>query len=379
MANQFTPAVDDSQDFYTLVVGHSSEQPLMKAGLASNQVIPDTAERVDAAGLGIDRLAPLLQAVPSLAVAGEVATTQLMEVVINGPLCAASNGDGFRAFTREAGRIKENARLFKPEKLQQLVNSAAMFQIASAVVAQKHLADISAKLSEIIAGVSAIAEFLDRERSAKIKAALNYLKQIAPVVLAGEATSGLRPELESIERDLEAIQHHLSQELAALAKEASEYKDPGVFETTATLTSELKKTQSKADGKAQEWRLCMSIRLVACRLLGSFPNEAALASQRQQILNDAAQAFFGPTGPLTVFNETVVRRAKALSSYRDSQSVIQANRLALREWEDETFQPFMLSARKNIGQIQHLLVEQQTPVRLLVEMRGGECVGAYRG
>lgn len=351
----------------------------MMAGLASNQVIPSTAEKVDAAGLGIDRLSPLLQAVPSLTVAGEVATNHLMEVVINGPLCAAADGDGFRAFTREAGRIKENARLFNPEKLQQLVSSAAMFQIASAVVAQKHLADISAKLSEIIAGVNAIAEFLDRERSAKINAAVSYLEQIAPVVLAGEATLGMRPEFESIERDLEAIQHHLSQELAALAKEACEYKDPSIFDTTATLTAELKRTQSKADGKAHEWKLCMSTRLIACRLLGSFPNETALVGRRQRILSDAAQAFFGPTGPLTLLNETVVRRSKALSSYRDSQSVIQANRLALREWEEETFQPFMLSAKRNIGQIQHLLVEQHTPVRLLVEMRGGECVGAYRG
>jgi len=371
--------VNESQNSYTLLVGRSFEQPLMKAGLAPSQVIPATAEKIDITGFGIDRLAPLLQAVPSLAVTGEVATTHLMEVVINGSLCAASDGNGFRAFTKEAGRIKENARLFKPEKLQQLVSSAAMFQIASAVVAQKHLADISAKLSEIIAGVGAIAEFLDRERSAKINAALNYLKQIAPVVLAGQASSGLRPELETIEREIGAIQHHLSEELFTLTKEASEYSNPSVFETTAALTAQLKKIQGKADSKAQEWKLCMSTRLVACRLLGSFPSEAALVHQRQQILSDTAQVFFGPTGPLSALNETVEKRAKTLSSYRDSQSVIQANRLALREWQSDRFQPFMLSAKSDIGQIQNLLVEQQGSVRLLVEMRGGECIRAYRG
>ena len=67
-----------------------------------------------------------------------------MEVVINGDLVQASDGDGLRAFAMESGHIKEHARLFDVQKLQNAINAAAIWQVASVVVAQKHLANASA-------------------------------------------------------------------------------------------------------------------------------------------------------------------------------------------------------------------------------------------
>jgi hypothetical protein len=66
-----------------------------------------------------------------------------MEVVINGDLVRAADGHGFRAIAMGAKGVREHARLFEVKNLQNVVNAAAVWQIASVLVAQKHLADIS--------------------------------------------------------------------------------------------------------------------------------------------------------------------------------------------------------------------------------------------
>lgn len=378
MENNLTLPSAGSNDLPTWLIGKSAEKPLMSVTLAAQQVMPAGVEKVDAARLGIDRLGPLLQTLPNLVVANDVAQSRYMQVVIDGPLAAAADGNGFRAFSRQGGSIKEHARLFEPEKLQQLVSSAAMFQIASAVVAQKHLADISVKLSEIQAGVEGISTFLVEGRKSIVKGALNYLTQVAPLVLAGELSPAIRQKLEDIELDLGAIHNQLEGELVTLAKDAAEHKAPGMFETTAGLTAALKVMQSKSDARAEEWKLCMGTRLAACRLLASFPGESALVQRRQTTLGHVASQFLGENGRLSDFKNAVEARAKNLSSYLDSQSTIQANRLSLREWEEETLPLYMTGAISEIGQMQQLLVEQQSPVVLTVEMRGNEFVGAYQ-
>ncbi|WP_343582762.1 hypothetical protein [Pseudomonas sp.] len=360
------------------LIGRSAEQPLMSVNLVTEQLVPAGAEKVDASKLGIDRLAPLLQTLPNLVVAQDVAQSRYMQVVIDGPLAAAANGEGFRAFSIQGGRIREHATLFEPERLQQLVSSAAMFQIASAVVAQKHLADISAKLSEIQAGVEGIATFLVEERKSKVKGALKYLRQVTPLVLAGELNPAIRQKLEDIELDLEVINDHVEDELTKLAQKAVEHKAPGLFETTAGLTAALKKMQSESDARAEEWKLCMGTRLVACRLLSSFPGEAAVVKHRQATLEKVAADFLGERGQLSNFKRAVQARVKGLTSYLDSQSTIQANRLSLREWEEDALPLFMASTKSDIGQMQQLLVEQQSPVVLTIEMRGNDVVGAYQ-
>lgn len=233
-------------------------------------------------------------------------------------------------------------------------------------------------MSEIQAGVEGISTFLVEGRKSIVKGALNYLTQVAPLVLAGELSPAIRQKLEDIELDLGAIHNQLEGELVTLAKDAAEHKAPGMFETTAGLTAALKVMQSKSDARAEEWKLCMGTRLAACRLLASFPGESALVQRRQTTLGHVASQSLGENGRLSDFKNAVEARAKNLSSYLDSQSTIQANRLSLREWEEETLPLFMTGAISEIGQMQQLLVEQQSPVVLTVEMRGNEFVGAYQ-
>lgn len=92
--------------------------------------------------------------------AAEVANKHIMEVVIHGDLAKAADGNGLRAFSRASnGNFTEHARLYHADSLSNLVNAAAVWQIASVVVAQKHLADINKKLEDLQDGINRISDF----------------------------------------------------------------------------------------------------------------------------------------------------------------------------------------------------------------------------
>jgi len=360
----------------TVIIGVTEDEPLMT--VIPVNALPKSAKPVDRSALGIDRLSPLLQAIPSAAVASELAQTRLMEVVINGPLAKVANGEGFRAFSIEGGRIREQATLFEPERLQNLVNSAALFQIASVVVAQKHLADISAKLDDIKAGVDAIALHLADKRRSEITGALKYLGQVAVMLHHGERDEAARAQLESIERELGGINDHLVLGLVALKKNVDGFDDPGLFDGSSGLVSKLGAEQEAGERLVEEWKLCMSGRWVACSLLKQIIGQTSLLTRREEDLEAEVCAFFSAQGPLESFNDALDRRIDSLSSVWEWQSTLQINRIKLRQWNEETLPALKISAKTDIRGAQALLLEREAKVTLTIEMRDGEMVGAYQ-
>lgn len=120
----------------------------------------------------ISGLNHLLNTVPDLLIIKELSDNNYAR--LNVPLdklANAKDGDGLRAIILGNKGISENARLYSPEKLQNLINSGALFNLASILVAQKHLADINEKLDEINDNLKDIKEWLQEERKAKITSA----------------------------------------------------------------------------------------------------------------------------------------------------------------------------------------------------------------
>ncbi|MBC3413550.1 hypothetical protein HU720_19865 [Pseudomonas sp. SWRI51] len=360
----------------TLIIGVTGNKPLVTFKPVS--VYPKNSTAVDQMTSGIDRLSPLLQAIPSAAVAAEVAQTQLMEVVINGPLAKVAKGEGFRAFSIEGGRIREHAKLFEPERLQNLVNSAALFQIASVVVAQKHLADISAKLDDIKAGIDAIHAYLEDKRRSEITGALKYLGQVAAMLHHGERDDAARAQLESIERELGGINDHLVLSLEELKKRVDGFDRPGLFDGSSGLVSKLGVEQEAAERFVEEWKLCMSARWIACSLLSQITGKTSLLTKREEDLNSEVRAFFSSQGPLEKLNAALGGRIDILSSVREWQSTIQVNRIKLRQWSEERLPQLKIDAQSDIQGASTLLLERDTNVTLTIEMRDGELVGAYQ-
>lgn len=208
------PAVETrEQDAPTrIAIGENPTQPVVTIGVLQSALEYEEAQPLDLQSSSISRLTALFQAVPSLLVAGEASGKRLMEVVINGDLVRAADGNGLRAFATGAGRIKEHARLFDVSNLQTMINATAIWQVASVVVAQKHLADISKELDEIKDGVREIFRFLDNQRKSRLQSTYDYLEQAYHAIQAGELPESVRHQLEHCERDLLEIQCHLERE-----------------------------------------------------------------------------------------------------------------------------------------------------------------------
>lgn len=359
-----------------IMIAGADGLPALSATALTSLDISQPRQPIDLGSAGVDRLAPLLQLVPTGMVGGEVAANRYLKVVVNGPLAPAADGNGLRGFVRGPdGRFAEHGRFFEDDRLKHLVSGAAIFQLASVVVAQKHLADISRKLSEIQEGVARIEAFQRNERKAGINGTLTYLQQVAPVVLAGTLSSSVRDELEASERALSAIQDHIHTDLRTAIADVQTLKNPGTFSTN-DLTKTLKSRQSDFEELAQQWNLCLAARYVACRLVCSYPGEQMLVERRQQTLDRLTQVLPGPDGLLRQFSATVSARGAQLKALTDTQAEIQANQERLRLWDVDRAPAIESHGHATFGQLGRLLQENAQPVALVLEMRGDEVVRA---
>lgn len=191
-----------------IVLGEDAQRPGVRiASLSDGERFRTAKALPKESGLGA-RLSAGFQAVPALLVEEGHRGKQLMEVVISGELVRAKNGVGLRAWAVGAdNKISEHAKLLDTNDLQSMVNAAAVWQIASVIVAQKHLADISAKLEDIRKGIQNVAHFLDEGRRAKVSGTYEYLELAASAIAKGELSPAIRSELESCDRELLQIQH----------------------------------------------------------------------------------------------------------------------------------------------------------------------------
>lgn len=245
-------------------------------------------------GLGdISNLASLAaQAMPTFMIGKELANKSIMEVVINGNLSKAADGNGLRAFSRAAdGKFTEHARLFEVDSLSKIVNVAAIWQIASIVVAQKHLADISEKLDKIQKGVDQIHNFQQTERKTKIEAAFENIKKHATLLknmtaLEKEEYSATAiPLLSEIsEKELTQVYLHLKRDIQEIGFKKVEHK-----ETFGSKDIE-KDIRIKGDTLKELISLaftCLGLQLTAYQIIYEYNNKLETVKNfNQKIIKD---------------------------------------------------------------------------------------------
>jgi len=237
----------------------------------------------------IGRLNQLLQSVPSIVTAENVANTKYMEVVINGDLARAADGIGYRGWSRVNGKFQEHARLFEADKLSNIVNAGAIWQIASVVVAQKHLADISEKLSEIKDGINEIIRHQKTERRARVQAVLAYFAQIAPSIIKGEELESFCNQLEENEKSLLEIQTHIIEDIKHLTKE--EIKNEDMF-GSGGIKNIIDKHRDKIKELYDELAICIKTRAFGLQLLIMYPAKDILKESRKQSIEKAINEYF---------------------------------------------------------------------------------------
>lgn len=132
-----------------------------------------------------------------------------MVVKVSGELAPAKDVlGGFRGFSTAGGLIKENAILFDPSKLATVLTGAAVWQIASIIVAQKHLADISASLRRVESKVDELQKYLEADRLAMLRSRYMYLLDLHATASRFGLPEEARGKLEDL--DIEFAQIVLS-------------------------------------------------------------------------------------------------------------------------------------------------------------------------
>ena len=357
--------------------GHDIHQPALTVATIPPSESINTGAMQEQDITGISRLSPLLQTLPSLATSAHVASHQYMEVIINGPLASVKDGPGFRGFSLGEKGIKEHAVLLNPDKLNQLVNAGMLLNFASAMLAQKHLADISKKLTEIVEAVREVSAFQNNARKSEIIGAIQYLQQITPVVIEEQCSPAIRQKLEDIEVQFSALQAHLLTDITAAGDKVAALKDRGLFGSTE-ITNKIQTQQKILDERIHEWDLAMKVRAQALHLLTHAEGNTTLVRHRQQTIVHNYQEFESVVDKV---ERQVHQRIQGISALTEQSNTTNANKVLLRKWTTTTLMQQKMAieeAHSSFGKFQQgLLTEQPQSARLLVEMQDGKPVKCF--
>lgn len=357
--------------------------------LAVTQLPMELFDQIDAPAQNklskkLSRLNALFQGVPTFANAAQGTPANVWEVAINGPLLRALDENkepikgAFRAMTHgtKGHHFKEHALLTKPESINALMSATAFWQIASIVVAQKHLADISQRLEGIETGLERVESKMDAKRRSELKGVIEYLKEISDSILAGHYSPHFRVKLEDHAEQMLKAKHEIADILRARINALLNIKDPDAI--NADGYADLIRTEMVVIATLfREWLLCSRARFQAWSLLAVMPGDEVLKPKRYNgIVNDLV-TMMDPIGPMGAFSKNIhvmtsriharVWTAEALSKLRMNVS---------NEFEDlkkDLWADFE-TERKLVDQGADLLKDIEQPTRILVQTKGDEVV-----
>lgn len=360
---------------HAIVLGDDVQRPGVCIAPLTDAERYRTAKVLPGDSMLISKLSTGLQAVPSLLVEEGHRGKRLMEVVINGDLVRAKDGVGLRPWAVDAnGKISEQAKLFDADKLQTMVNAAAVWQVASVVVAQKHLADISAKLDEIRKGVQDVSDFLNEERRAKVTGTYGYLEQVVSAISKGELSPAIRTELESCDRDLIKVQHQLRQELLRRCEQPVEHKE---WFGTEDLQKDTVTKYERLKDLAKELRLTLKTRALAWYVLSLYPGEPALKQARMEHLvrsSEEVEAY------LQGIEASAERDCQNFPSRWNRSTTLDIRKTEVREAAQALSADLVAGAhetKKDVLASEALLLTHDAPTHLVFEVEDGR-VGELR-
>ena len=355
----------------SVVLGMSADKPAVVISMSSDEAAfavssPLSNGRLDL----IDRMSATLQAVPSLLVQQAHQGRHLMEVVINNPLVNSAKGDYFLPFARGVdGRMIEQAKLLNPSGLSSLVNAAAVWQVASVVVAQKHLADISAKLDDIKQGIDDLKNLVQDKLDGDIEGTYNYLREVVTTFERGQVPKFARLELEGCRRQLLQIESALMRMFDRRLKEAVQHKETV---GTGDLLQDTLRRYDDLDRIRGSLLTCLRTQTLAWHVLSLFPGEETPA----EIWKEGTLATMGKLAGLqSSLSKTADQDVERFHAWFNRESTLEARRTEVQTRarqstnaiEHET-SAFQLSMDRTTLKLER----NSDPIRLGLEVINGE-------
>ncbi|MFT9047302.1 hypothetical protein [Gluconobacter cerinus] len=307
-----------------LVISNNSGTPVLT--LAQISVLDSDVgwRKVNKDDTGISRLNPLLQAVPGVATAVEVGTSNYMNVIVPAgtELVESVKHGGLIGTLRRIG-TNEFAGAAKLDigNLSALATSGAALNIASAVLAQKHLADISEKLSNIKEAIEDVAVFQKNERRSALTGSTRYFEQIAGSVLSGELSDEVVHVIEMHETKLLEVQDHLSIDIRNQTDALKILKDEE-WVGQGKYIKALDEQHATLDKLYREMLLCLRARACGWQLLSAFPGRE---QRKEDRLKDIRASVLGllPQGEAAIALDQLLReKIKTVTSVAERAKIL---------------------------------------------------------
>jgi hypothetical protein len=364
-----------------ILVDEASEKPLVTITPIDSFPPHKKVTKIETSESGISQLNPLFQAVPNILIAENVATNFYVQMFHNdgtlasiGECIRRKDGNGVCAsiwgITKKGKPgIIENLPIKDTPALSNLVNSAVLFQIASVIVAQKHLADINEKLSSIKHAIDDIKSFQERERKGKVLGAVEYFEQVAPAVFNGEFSSHVRQQIEAQEAKLIDIQKHFVSDI-----------EDAIFKIQKLDEEDhLKDHQNYLYNIFEQLIICLKARACGLKLISAFPEEELIKTKRREDLIKFIDTIMGKWFEM---DKTIEKRIKKMeiSSLFTAKKTSNQRKLNLLKSNDSFSDrlgqslDFMKTELDALSSMQHAQLE---PVNILVRIDGGKIVEAY--
>lgn len=354
----------DDQEVMSVTVLEESEGILVNLE-ERDDVVPLP---VDALSRGLSRLvAPLCQVAPATATAVQANSSKLMEVVINGQMLAAADGEGLRAIAK-AGKGFEHARLYEPKNLQNIANAAAAWQIASVVVAQKHMADITAELKKIDAKVGEIQAQQEEGRRAVVTSARDYLEQARLAFQSGEFNARTRMKLEDLDIEL----HRVFLELAGqIRRELARPVSRDLVGCKGPYVEALAKHR-KLKELVAELVLCSDVRLANWYMCSLYQDKSQMLAPRMEQIQSQMREMEELRIAISGAAEADLELIRAKMTTRKTE---QKRRSEVQEVSTAAVLPLMQAKdhqQRVIQRLQEISISTTRPQRLLVSVVDGK-------
>lgn len=215
----------------------------------------------------VSKLNPLLANIPGLAALAEQQNgTYVLCSIPFEALTAGKNEGTARAWVTEAGRIKEHAFLSEPEKLQNVMVSGAVWNIVSSAVGQKHLHDISEKLTAIKRQLDDIQADMENSKRHKLTALVKYVQSLLDHFPQEGISANALAHLEDRQVDMVELEQYFQDKMKDEAIKANQVETGNLFSPGASRTA-LLESLAKMEVWAQSLVQVAQLRIVSYALL----------------------------------------------------------------------------------------------------------------
>lgn len=328
--------------------------------------------------VSISQFNHLLGLAPSSAAVVAGNSKQLMTCTFEySKLVQAKDGSGAIGAVYKDGSQKfgAQARFHEAENLKSVVNTGFVLNIASQVLAQKHLADINERLKAIEQQVKGIQKFLERSRFAKIEAFQEHLQRVGTLISLGEPVLSDSLHLLALKaQEIRAEVTHIRHDLEGAHKEVRDFDSSSWFGSD-NLRIALQDKIDRISHLQREYLLGMQ-----CLLMANLILFIKHGGNKEFVLAGEAYLaeFSSEHGLLNQWNATKRRVSWHLSKMKPVFELVkstEANAM-LVEAKLTKAQQLLDEDAEQVHQLQQRLVDAQNP-RVLLALEDGQVVRGH--